>query len=93
MEKQKWKDIVTDETEQRVFKELADPKYDFRTVQGIARTSRLTTVEVEFVIDKYPDLIRRSPVPDKQGNELFTLKEKPESATETYPAIDNTDSG
>ncbi len=74
MEK-KWQDIVTDPTERKVLETLADPTWDFRTCDGIARSTGLPEREVQEIVAKYEaqDIIRQSPVRDKHGRSLFTL--------------------
>ena len=68
-----WENIVHDPTERKVFEALSDPQWDFRTVNGIAAANGIPAVEVESILQKYPDLVRRSLVRDGYGNELFTL--------------------
>ncbi len=72
-----WADTITDDRERKVLAALADPQWDFRTVQGIARETGLPEPEVSVILNKYPDLIRRAYVPDPSGRDLFTLKERP----------------
>jgi len=55
----------------------ADAKWDFRTIDGIVAEKQLDRRQVELLLRSRPDVFRRSPVPDKKGNTLFTLAHKP----------------
>ncbi len=72
----KWEGIVTDPEERKVFSALADPNWDFRTVEGLSKSTGLSYSEIENIIAKYKDLVRQSPVPDKKGRNIYTLSEK-----------------
>ncbi len=69
-----WESAVADPKERKVFEALSDPRYDFRTLDGITNATGLAEGEVIAVLSKYPELIRKSPVPDRNGRELFTLR-------------------
>jgi len=71
-----WKEKVTDAKERAIFTALADPLWDFRTVQGIARSAGVEEREVESVLAKYPTLVRVSPIPDSLGRELYALRSR-----------------
>jgi hypothetical protein len=75
-----WSTIVSDSTERRVFEALSDPEWDFRTIDGISKTTNLTATQVRAILDKYPDLVRKSLVRDNDGRELFTLASRPPRA-------------
>ena len=71
----KWKGpALLDQNEQKVFAALSNPKWDFRTLAGISRETGLPESEVRDILKKYPQWIRQSIVPDRQGRELFTLR-------------------
>ena len=36
----KWDEAIVDPTERKVFEALSDPKWDYRTVHGIAREAK-----------------------------------------------------
>lgn len=69
----KWEGIVSDDKESEVFKALADPAFDFRTIDGLIKATELSELEIEKIIAKYPDLIRESPVPYRKGGKLYHL--------------------
>ena len=68
-----WQTLISEPTERKVFDALSDPQWDFRTVHGISKATDLSEGEVNAILHKYPDLIRRSLVRDEDGSELFTL--------------------
>jgi len=82
-----WQNLVSDPSERKVFEALSDPKWDFRTVSGISKATALPVAEVEAILLKYPDLIRRSLVRDEDGNELFTLASRPPGPQEIVSQI------
>ena len=63
---------------------MDDGRYDFRTISGIKKTSKLTEEKIEEIIKKYKHLIRESPIRDDKNQRLFTLKRK-----QTLPEIMN----
>ena len=77
-----WQKIVTDPKERRVFQILDDPKRDFRTMSALKKSTRMSDREIEKTISKYHDLIRESPIRDKEGRRLFTLTTKKRSLRE-----------
>lgn len=83
VDKKSWQDIIIDPSERKVFEALADRKYVYRTIEGLARSSGLAANEVREIIIKYFNLVRKSPFPDRKGKDLYTLQDKPESAAET----------
>ena len=91
MEK-KWQDIVTDSNERKLFEALADPAWDFRTIDGLVRVTGLSEPEVQGIITKYEPrgLIRQSTVPSKKGEALFTLPSSGFSAGEVFSIIRST---
>ena len=68
-----WQTFINEPSERRVFEALSDPQWDFRTVRGISKATALSEAEVNAILQKYPDLVRRSLVRDEDGSELFTL--------------------
>ena len=74
--KASWETRIHDPQERSVFRALADPAWDFRTVRGISESTGIAESEVAQVLRKYPDLVRRSPIPNRQGRELFTLRSR-----------------
>ncbi len=71
-----WEEKMTDPKERKVFEALSDPDWDFRTVAGLSRSAGISEAEVAAILGKYPDLIRKSAVPTRDGAELFTLRSR-----------------
>lgn len=70
-----WSSTVRDPNERLVFEALADHRWDVRTIGGIARSVGLSVNLVEATLLKYEGrLIRRSHLPNADGEQLFTLK-------------------
>jgi hypothetical protein len=72
-----WQEKITEPQEVKVLTALADPEWDFRTVSGIARATSIPEDEIQKILEKYPDFIRKSPIPDVKGRDLFTLRSRP----------------
>ena len=72
-----WQEIISDPKERKVFEGLANPAWDFRTIGGLARETKLAENDVAGTLHKYPRLVRKSLVPDPKGQELFTLSTHP----------------
>ena len=68
---------VSDPRDRKVLEALDNPNWDFRTVSGIAKDTGLSESEVRQILEKYPDYIRRSPLPDARGYGLYSLRSKP----------------
>lgn len=69
-----WTDLINNPHERKVFEALADPKWDFRTVNGIRKASGLPDDEILSILKKYEGkLIRKSDLP-AQGRDIYTLK-------------------
>lgn len=67
-----------------VFRALANPQCDFRTVGSIARETGLAPRLVRDLLTEYDYLIRVSPRPDPLGRQLFTLRSKPLTPIEKF---------
>lgn len=57
---QDWKQVITEPNEVAVFSSLDDPEWDWRTVEGIRRDTKLSAEEIKAVLRKYSPLIRAS---------------------------------
>lgn len=79
-----WQDHVKDPTERKVFEALENPSWDFRTIEGLSKDTGLPKDVVKGVLEKYPQFIRRSPVPDPEGRDLYTLISKGGGLREWY---------
>lgn len=68
--------------ERKVFDALANPKWQLRSVSGLARETRLTEEMVRTVLKHNPDRVRVSSVPASNGDLLYAPKTRPESSGE-----------
>jgi hypothetical protein len=67
---------TTTKKEKLVLDALSDPNWDFRTVNGVARSCHINEEEVEHILHNYQmaGIVRKYIVPDIDGQELFSLK-------------------
>jgi hypothetical protein len=72
----RWEEIITDPDERRLFVALADLQWDFRTIAGLSKQTGLPPNNISQILEKYPNLVRKSPVPDLDGNILYTLRSR-----------------
>ena len=70
----------------RVLRALSNPKWDFRTIGGIARDTKLSREQVEQVLADHQDLFRQSRL-THNGEPLYTLLDKPETLRERYAGL------
>lgn len=77
-----WQEAVTDPKERSILEALSSPKWDFRTMDALVKETGLSQSEIDLIIAKYINLIRESPVRDKKGRRLFTLRSKKVSMNE-----------
>jgi CheY-like chemotaxis protein len=70
---------VEDPTARRVLESMLDSTWEFRTAKGLAEQAELPIEQVQAILDAYPHVVRRSPVPDRSGDELFALRSKSQS--------------
>jgi hypothetical protein len=78
--------VSTIEIVDRVCRALSNPKWDFRTINGIAREAQLSREQVERVLADHQDLFRQSHL-TRDDEPLYTLREKPESLRERYAEL------
>jgi len=80
-------ELTIDETVKKIHSALADQRWDFRTVEGIARDTGLPESEVQKHLEANPSLFRQSYLNDDQGRKLYTLREKPDTVRERVAEI------
>lgn len=61
----------------RVREALADPQWDFRTVDGITRVTGLASDRIRELLISHAAEVRKSYVTDKNGRILYTLRARP----------------
>lgn len=59
---------------QAVLNALEDPRWDWRTVEGLSEETGLPEDEVRRILESDPDEIIRSRTPDKGGRTLYTSR-------------------
>ena len=79
-------EVNTTEVVDRVRQALSDPQWDFRTIDGIVRDTKLSREQVGHVLAEHQDLFRRSHL-TREGEPLYALREKPESLRERYAEL------
>src|SRR5687768_7543107 len=70
-----------------VIQALANPEWDFRTIDGIAKETGMTPEQVAEVIKEYPQHIRKSLAKGRESRDLYTLRSKPRLLTEKLAFI------
>jgi hypothetical protein len=78
---------VDDNAWERVQSALADPRWDFRTISGLAKAANLSEEEVEMLLGAHRDEVRQSAVPDRHGRALFTVSSRPKKMRELLAEI------
>lgn len=66
---------MKNKTENLIYESLLHPKYHWRTINGIAKQTKLKEDEVKKWLDVLikKNEVRKAYVPDVRGNELFGL--------------------
>lgn len=81
---ERWEDMITDPEEKKVFEALADPQWDFRTIEGIQRSTHLPYERILDILERHDKFIRKSLVPDIHGRDLYTLRSKNTKGLELF---------
>ncbi len=68
-------DHIKQALEKQVLAALADPRFEWRTVEGVSRDTQVAPDRVLQVIEAMPDLVIRSRIPDAEGRALYTTRE------------------
>lgn len=80
--KESWKNLPLEVEERKVLEALADSKWDYRTMEGLVKSTGLSEQDIRKILEKQASLVRKSRVPDRKGRDLFTLREKGKSIGE-----------
>ena len=59
-----------------MFEALADPNWDFRTIDGLAQSTGLPEGLIKQILSNYRPFVRQSPVLDRRSRELYTLSSR-----------------
>jgi len=84
-----WQETVMGINERKVFDALDDSQYDYRTINGIKKSSGLSIKEIKKIITKYKGLIRKSLIKDEKNRTLYTLYERKYTLNEVINVIIN----
>jgi hypothetical protein len=82
--------FIADTTKQRwtrIREALADQKWDFRTVQGIAKETGIPASDVEQMLKLHASHIRIAVVPDESGHLLYTDATRPMKLREWLASV------
>jgi hypothetical protein len=80
-------DVNVEYSERKVLEALEDQRWDFRTVDGIAAETGLPESFVSDTLRRYPNYVRVSPIPDRCGRVLFTLRDRPKKNREIFSEL------
>ena len=69
----------------KVHAALADPRWDFRTIRGIARVTRLDPGRVEYLIRRHRSEVRQTLSRNREI--LYTLRSRPKKLREIVADI------
>lgn len=61
----------------KVLDAISNPKWDFQTVESLARETGLSEAQIEAILRANPDLFRESPVRGRSGESFFTSRKRP----------------
>ena len=75
---------MTQEEEEKIIDALKDLRWDYRTIDGIARDTKLTPEQVKSFLESRKDIVWKSSIPDKLGRDLFTLNERVSQSKEFF---------
>jgi len=67
---------------ERVTDALRDPRWKYRTVEGLAEDAGLDPAIVRGVLERHPDLVRRTNLRDPHGREVLVPSDRPRSGKE-----------
>jgi hypothetical protein len=55
---------------------VEDPRWAFRTIDGIARDLGAAPEDVAELLTEHPEVARKSVFTDREGNELYTARDR-----------------
>jgi len=72
----KSKNVEVEEAVSKIVKALSDPKWEYRTARGISADTKVDVDVIKNNLDEMKDLVRVSVFKSKEGEDLYTLKER-----------------
>ena len=67
-------DKSSEAARQLVTAALEDPRYDWRTIDGIAEETGISNAQIMAIVNEAGNAIVRSSIPDEQGRSLYTTR-------------------
>jgi hypothetical protein len=77
----------TEPAEVRIFKALNSSTWQYRTAEGIAKETHISTKDVEKALQTHPEKVRVSLVRRRDGQVLFASREKVSAIQDAWTAI------
>jgi hypothetical protein len=68
-------DAAIADAKEKIIRALEDEKWDWRTVEGVAKDAGLSPGAVSYILESDPDTFIRSRVPDKEGRPLYSTRD------------------
>ena len=68
-------DTAVAEAKGKLTAALEDRKWDWRTVEGLAKGTGFSSEQVSYLLNSDPDTFIRSRVPDKNGRPLYSTRD------------------
>jgi hypothetical protein len=66
---------------------LEDPRWDFRTIEGLASDLALPSEAVAEVLRAFPKIARKSILTDHEGRNLYTASNRPLKLRERFERL------
>jgi dihydroorotate dehydrogenase len=66
---------------------VEDPRWRYRTIDGIARQLLLGRDRVQHILDEHPEIARKSVMYDREGRELYTAPRGPRGFREQFERL------
>ena len=69
-----WRKVIHDPIETKLFEALENPRWEWRTISALSRSTGLDSEDTRRKLRKYPTLVRQSVIPGPSGEDLYTLQ-------------------
>ena len=70
--------------EEQIINSLSNPKFSWRTLEGVSRETGLNQDEILQFIESKPDLFIKSRIPDEKGRALYATREHYRKSTSIW---------
>lgn len=68
------KELLTPGLSSRIVQALEDPRYEWRTIDGLALETSIPAATIREVLENLDEEVVRSSIPDESGRSLFTTR-------------------